>query len=130
MLEGTDHRWIPQCFTCSREAKMARYTIREFTEAVGLGKDRDSVTRSGIILKALCGLGIAKEVGRKNIGNGRPATLYEVQDPIVIPLGVQSAAAVEPPEAEPIPEPVAVAQPTPVAVAAPQGYYYDDDEDE
>ena len=65
---------------------MARYTIREFTDAIGLGKDRDSVTRSGIILKALCGLGIARESGRKHGTGGRAAVLYEVSDPIVIPL--------------------------------------------
>lgn len=105
---------------------MARYTIREFTEAVGLGKDRDSVTRSGIILKALCGLGIAKEVGRKSVGNGRPATLYEVPDPIVIPLGV-AAEVPEPTPQAPAEAPVAVAA---VATAPQQGFYYDDDEDD
>ncbi len=71
---------------------MARYTIKEFTEAVGLGQDRDSVTRSGIILKALCGLGIAKETGTKKHGPGRPAALYEVPDPIVIPLGAKQVS--------------------------------------
>lgn len=71
---------------------MARYTIREFTDAIGLGKDRDSVTRSGIILKALCGLGIARESGRKHGSSGRPAVLYEVSDPIVIPLGKRLVA--------------------------------------
>lgn len=121
---------------------MARYTIREFTEAVGLGKDRDSVTRSGIILKALCGLGVAKEVGKKHGSNGRPAVVYEVQDPIVIPLVSQSSAIPErveqveeaqifPSGKEDTPaEPVAVGGPTPVALAAPQGYYYDEDEDD
>jgi hypothetical protein len=114
-----------------RKAEMARYTIREFTEAVGLGKDRDSVTRSGIILKALCGLGIAKEVGRKSVGNGRPATLYEVPDPIVIPLGV--AVEISEPEAKqasvPVKEVVAATAVSDVS-AATQGYYYDDDEDD
>lgn len=109
-----------------RKAEMARYTIREFTEAVGLGKDRDSVTRSGIILKALCGLGIAKEVGRKSVGNGRPATLYEVPDPIVIPLGVATVTT-EPAPQETVEVSVAVAA---VATAPQQGFYYDDDEDD
>jgi hypothetical protein len=117
---------------------MARYTIREFTEAVGLGKDRDSVTRSGIILKALCGLGIAKEVGKKHGSNGRPAVVYDVQNPIVIPLGTQNTTVTQEPVAEDVPEaedsPTTVVEestPEPVAVAVPQGYYYDDeDEDE
>lgn len=110
---------------------MARYTIREFTDAVGLGKDRDSVTRSGIILKALCGLGIAKEVGRKQGSNGRPAVLYEVPDPIVIPLNVvREALTLEEVAAEVVPAPVAVA--VPVVAAAPAGnfnYDYDDEDD-
>lgn len=107
---------------------MARYTISEFTEVVGLGKDRDSVIRSGIILKALCGIGVAREAGKKQGSNGRPALVYEVQDPIVIPLGLAKAAlkaqapAVQVPVAEPEPAPAA---PAPVAVG-----YYDDDEDD
>lgn len=109
---------------------MARYTIKEFTEAVGLGQDRDSVTRSGIILKALCGLGIAKETGTKKHGPGRPAALYEVPDPIVIPLGakqvsvsVKEVASVVASAPAPVPAPVP-------SNTAPQGYFYDDDEDE
>lgn len=117
---------------------MAKYTIREFTEAVGLGKDRDSVTRSGIILKALCGLGIAKEVGRKHGSNGRPAALYEVSDPIVIPLGMenQTRQVVAEPEPEQEPEqevePETLVEQTPVLVqaVAAQGSYYDDDDDD
>lgn len=107
---------------------MARYTIREFTEAVGLGKDRDSCIRSGIILKALCGLGIAKETGTRKHGNGRPAAVYEVPDPIVIPLGLgQQVLAQKAPVVEKTP----VVEKEPVAVAAPQGgYNYDYDEDE
>lgn len=108
---------------------MARYTIREFTERVGLGKDRDSVTRSGIILKALCGLGIAKEVGKKHGANGRPAVLYEVPDTIVIPV-------TKPPTAE-SPSSMKLSAPAPVAVTAPAvpsapagNFNYDDDEDE
>lgn len=94
---------------------MARYTIREFTEAVGLGKDRDSVIRSGIILKALCGLGVAKETGTRKQGNGRPAAVYEVPDPIVIPhcKGVTAAEVAK------------ALAPAP----APAGYYDDEDED-
>jgi len=101
---------------------MARYTIRDFTEVVGLGKDRDSVIRAGIVLKALCGIGLAREVGRKQGGNGRPAVVYEVDDPITIPLGLgrqvleQATVAVEEPQQA-------------VAVAPPQSGYYDDDED-
>lgn len=106
---------------------MARYTIKEFTEAVGLGKDRDSVTRSGIILKALCGLGIAKETGTKKHGPGRPAALYEVPDPIVIPLGgSQVSVSVKEVVAAVVPPPA----PAPVANTAPQGYFYDDDEED
>jgi len=100
---------------------MARYTISEFTEVVGLGKDRDSVIRSGIILKALCGIGVAREVGKKQGSNGRPALVYEVPDPIVIPLGSANAVPAAP-VAEPEPAPAA---PAPVAVG-----YYDDDEDD
>lgn len=103
---------------------MARYTIREFTEVVGLGKDRDSVTRSGIILKMLCGLGIAKETGTRKQGTGRPAAVYEVQEPIVIPIGLgqqvlaqRSAVAEEVEETLPANQPVAAG-------------YYDDEEDD
>lgn len=74
---------------------MARYTIREFAEAVGLGVDRENLTRSGIILKALCGLGAAKEVGTRKNGPGRPAAIFEVSDPIVIPLGQLRAPETE-----------------------------------
>lgn len=105
---------------------MARYTIREFTEAVGLGTDRDSVTRSGIILKALCGLGLAKETGTKKHGPGRPAAVYEVQDPIVIPLvKKESFTAKEIAEAF-VPEPQ---KPQP-ATSGPLGYSYDDDDED
>lgn len=112
---------------------MARYTIKEFTEAVGLGTDRDSVTRSGIILKALCGLGIAKETGTKKHGPGRPAAVYEVPDPIVIPLGMGKASMTVKEVVEAV-APVAAQAPVavhaPVAPPALQGGYYDDDEDE
>lgn len=94
---------------------MARYTIREFTDAIGLGKDRDSVTRSGIILKALCGLGIARESGRKHGTGGRAAVLYEVSDPIVIPL-VGSLKPVKAKEA-PVEVTVLVDLPRPTDVA-------------
>lgn len=108
---------------------MARYTIREFTEAVGLGTDRDSVTRSGIILKALCGLGIAKETGTKKHGPGRPAAVYEVPDPIVIPLG-KAQVSVSVKEVvkviAPVEAPVQVVQ----AAPAGQGFNYDYDEDD
>ena len=107
---------------------MARYTIREFTEVVGLGKDRDSVIRAGIILKALCGIGMAKETGTRRQGNGRPAAVYEVQDPIVIPLsGTQKPATVSE-----VAEAVAPALPVqePVAVAPAGGFCYDDDEED
>lgn len=101
---------------------MARYTIREFTEVVGLGKDRDSVTRSGIVLKMLCGLGIAREVGKKQGGNGRPAVVYDVQEPIMIPQGLgQQVLAQRQKTVE--------AQEEHVQVPAVVGYY-DDDEDE
>jgi hypothetical protein len=119
---------------------MARYTIREFTEAVGLGKDRDSVTRSGIILKALCGLGIAKEVGKKHGSNGRPAVLYEVQDPIVIPLDADnqtrqvvtehSVEVQAEQEQEVEPETLVEQAPVPVQAVAAQSYRYDDDDDD
>lgn len=102
---------------------MASYTIREFTEAVGLGKDRDSVIRSGIILKALCGLGVAKETGTRKHGSGRPAAVYEVPDPIVIPLGLGQQVLAQKGSAEP--EQVAVAQAT-----APQGFCYDDEDED
>ena len=93
-----------------------------------MGKDRDSVTRSGIILKALCGLGIAREVGRKSVGSGRPATLYEVPDPIVIPLGLATQVQETAPEE---PKPVrAMSEPVSVAAAPSQGYIYDDDDDD
>jgi hypothetical protein len=63
---------------------MARYTIREFTDVVGLGKDRDSVMRSGIVLKMLVGMGLASEVGLRRGGQGRPSVVYDVKEPIVI----------------------------------------------
>lgn len=109
---------------------MARYTIKEFTEAVGLGTDRDSVTRSGIILKALCGLGIAKETGTKKHGPGRPAAVYEVPDPIVIPLGKNQVAVSVKEVVSALAAPAPVAMQAPVAPPAMQGGYYDDDEDD
>ena len=106
---------------------MARYTIREFTETVGLGTDRDSVTRSGIILKALCTLGIAKETGTKKHGPGRPAAVYEVPDPIVIPLG---KAQVSLPVKEVVAAVASCAAPVQTAHAGPQGFIYDDDDED
>jgi hypothetical protein len=106
---------------------MARYTIREFTEAVGLGTDRDSVTRSGIILKALCGLGIAKETGTKKHGPGRPPAVYDVPDPIVIPLAKgQVSVSVK----DVVKSIVPVEDPAHVASAPTQGFNYDYDEDD
>jgi hypothetical protein len=110
---------------------MARYTIRDFTEVVGLGKDRDSVIRAGIVLKALCGIGLAREVGRKQGGNGRPAVVYEVSDPITIPLDLGRSVLIQQAEAS---QQVAVEVPQQsVAVAestTQSGFYYDDDDDE
>lgn len=115
---------------------MARYTIRDFTEVVGLGKDRDSVIRAGIVLKALCGIGLAREVGKRQGGNGRPAVVYEVDDPITIPLNLgrqvisQQAEnqQVEPPQ---VPTQQAEAPEQAVAVAASnQSFYYDDEEED
>ena len=101
---------------------MARYTIREFTEAVGLEKDRDGMIRSGIILKALCGMGVAKETGTKKHGSGRPAAVYEVSDPIVIPLGCKSGKAAQ--------QAVVELAPKVEAASATQGFCYDDEEDD
>lgn len=101
---------------------MASYTIRDFTEVVGLGKDRDSVIRAGIFLKALCGLGIAKETGTKRQGTGRPAAVYEVPDPIMIPLDFARGLKTE----DPVEEPSAVAVP---AVSS-SSYFYDDEEED
>jgi hypothetical protein len=122
---------------------MARYTIREFTDAIGLGKDRDSVTRSGIILKALCGLGIAKESGLKQGTTGRPSVVYEVPDPIVIPLvGLQKPVAKQDAPVEVVvpatlPRPPVASQTAPVAPvviqaasAGPQFHWGDDEDDD
>jgi hypothetical protein len=120
---------------------MARYTIRDFTEVVGLGKDRDSVIRAGIVLKALCGIGLAREVGKRQGGNGRPAVVYEVDDPITIPLNLGRqviSQQAEPPQAptqqvEPpqVPTQQVEAPQQAVAVAASnQSFYYDDDEED
>ena len=121
---------------------MARYTIREFTDAIGLGKDRDSVTRSGIILKALCGLGIAKESGLKQGTTGRPSVVYEVPDPIVIPLvGLQKPVAKQDAPVEVVvpatlPRPPVASQTAPVAPVASQTasagpqFHWGDDEDD
>ena len=65
---------------------MARYTIREFSDALGFKPDRDSITRAGIVIKALVAVGIAKEAGLKYGVNGRPSKIYEVQTPVIIPL--------------------------------------------
>jgi hypothetical protein len=106
---------------------MASYTIRDFTDVVGLGKDRDSVIRSGIILKALCGLGIAKETGTKNQGPGRPAAVYEVPDPIVIPIGL-GQKVLEERNTRKATVPVVEAQEAPVPVVS--GFYFDDDDED
>lgn len=115
---------------------MARYTIRDFTEVFGLGKDRDSVIKAGLLLKGLCGIGLAREVGKRQGGNGRPAVVYEVDDPITIPLNLgrqvisQQAEnqQVEPPQ---VPTQQAEAPEQAVAVAASnQSFYYDDDEED
>lgn len=105
---------------------MARYTLREFATVVGLKTDQDGTIRSGIILKALCGLGLAKEVGKKQGSTGRPAVVYEVQDPIVIPLGATQGTTVKEVAVAVAPAPVAVAS---APVAPVVGYYDDDDED-
>lgn len=99
---------------------MARYTLKEFASVVGLKSDQDGTIRSGIILKALCGLGVAKEVGKKQGSTGRPAVVYEVQDPIVIPLGAVQGLATKELAAEVAPS---------KEVAPVVGYWDDDDED-
>lgn len=109
---------------------MARYTIRDFTEVVGLGKDRDSVIRAGIVLKALCGIGLAREVGRRQGGNGRPAVVYEVDDPITIPLNLGRQVLSQ--QVEPSHVSTQQAEDSGQAVAVSvsnQSFYYDDDED-
>lgn len=105
---------------------MARYTIREFTEVVGLGKDMDSVMRSGIILKMLCGLGLAKEAGKKQGGTGRPAVVYDVQEPIVIPTGLGRQVLAQKTAVAIQSVPAVAVQ----SVPAVSGYYDDDDDED
>lgn len=110
---------------------MARYTIRDFTEVFGLGKDRDSVIKAGLLLKGLCGIGLAREVGKRQGGNGRPAVVYEVDDPITIPLNLGKQILSQQAENQQVSTQQAEAPEQAVAVVASnQSFYYDDDEED
>jgi len=106
---------------------MARYTIREFTEVFGMDKDRNGLVVTSCVVKALCKLGIVREVGKRQGATGRPSLVYEVDDPITIPLNlghhISSQKAVPQQKEEEPQQAVAVA-------ASNQSFYYDDDDED
>jgi hypothetical protein len=64
---------------------MARLTVREFANVVGLGSSGKDYVSATIILNFLCSQGVAKEVDRistSQTGKGRKSVVYSVPENI------------------------------------------------
>lgn len=87
---------------------MARLTVREFANVVGLGSSGKDYVSATIILNFLCSQGVVKEVDRistsKN-GKGRKSVVYSIPENINFRLGNVTETVVEEPVTE---EPVVV----------------------
>lgn len=123
---------------------MPKFTVREFCVAMGLEQDGTDYLGAITLLKTLVKHGAAKEAGKVNASRlGRKSIVYDVPDPIVLPLPQMVSVPATIPEApkevvEPV-ENVVVEEPVevqevvevPVAAASEGGYTYDfGDEDE
>jgi hypothetical protein len=118
---------------------MPKFTVREFCVAMGLEQDGTDYLGAITLLKTLVKHGAAKEAGKVNASRlGRKSIVYDVPDPIVLPLPQMVSVPAAIPEApkEEVSEPVVevlaeVKEEVPVAVASESGYTYDfGDEDE
>jgi len=126
---------------------MPKFTVREFCVAMGLEQDGTDYLGAITLLKTLVKHGAAKEAGKVNASRlGRKSIVYDVPDPIVLPLPQMVSVPSTIPEApkeevlEPVeilaeenePEVLAeVKEEVPVAAASESGYTYDyGDEDE
>ena len=118
---------------------MPKFTVREFCVAMGLEPEGTDYIGAITMLKTLVKHGAAKEAGKVNASRlGRKSVVYEVPDPIVLPIPQMVSVPATIPEAPPVEvpveevvEPVAEAKEAPVAAATGGGYTYDfGDEDE
>jgi hypothetical protein len=133
---------------------MAKMTVREFAKSVGLTTSGSDYIACTVMLKMLCGKGVAKEVDRINTSaRGRKSVVYEIPEEVRFTLDTVAAVAPDPVVETPVEAPVAVeaavavVDEAPVAVEAAvavvedeapvaveneaeQTFYYDDDEDE
>lgn len=66
---------------------MPKFTVREFCVAFGLEQDGTDYIGAITLLKTLVKHGVAKEVGKVNATRlGRKSIVYELPDPIVLPI--------------------------------------------
>jgi len=70
---------------------MARFTIKAFAEAIGLGTSRDRIIHAGIVLKTMNEKGLAEVVGKVQGSNGRPALVYDLDQKVARAIGVKSS---------------------------------------
>jgi len=70
---------------------MARFTIKAFAEAIGLGTSRDGVVHAGIVLKTMNNRGLAPVVGKIHPPTGRPALVYDLDQKVARAIGVKSS---------------------------------------
>ena len=121
---------------------MPKFTVREFCVAMGLEQDGTDYLGAITLLKTLVKHGAAKEAGKVNASRlGRKSIVYDVPDPIVLPIPQMVSVpatipevpkeVVVPVEDVVVEEPVAQEVEVPVASASTGGYTYDfGDEDE
>lgn len=115
---------------------MPKFTVREFCVAMGLEQDGTDYLGAITLLKTLVKHGAAKEAGKVNASRlGRKSIVYDVPDPIVLPLPQMVSVPATIPQAPPVvEEPVVEAiteEEVPVAATSEGGYTYDfGDEDE
>ncbi len=80
---------VVQSLTNKKGIKMARFTVRDFSRALGLKDSRESFTNSGIFLKILRNRGLATVVGKIHHPNGRPSLVYDMEDSVASSIKVK-----------------------------------------
>jgi len=116
---------------------MAKVTVREFAESVGLNPGGTDYIGAGVMLRLLEDKGLATTVkgGKRQHERGRPNQLYEIADSVYQLLGCTATVQVKTPAVVEVKTPVEEVEPpamveaeVPVLIAESQ--YHWDDEDE
>lgn len=87
---------------------MPKFTVRQFCVAMGLEEEGTDYLGAITLLKTLVKHGAAKEAGKVNASRmGRKSILYELPDPIILPIPQTISVPATIPTVEKVEEPVA-----------------------